>query len=220
MGDVFSQTNDGFNSLANKFVLYVAAHAAQVGLLPATATALTGGLQLWNDGYADDQTKAAAAKAATAVKQQVKTGLITLLRPAIQTIQSNPAVTNEVRQLLGLPIPDPTRTRAPVPTTRPVVSVEVLEHLQHVIHWRDEATPKSKAKPAGVRGAEIWAWIGPNPPADPAGFKWVALDSATPYLLVYEAADAGKTAYLALRWENTRGETGPWSDVVSATIPV
>jgi len=31
-------------------------------------------------------------------------------------------------------------------------------------------------------------------------------------------ADAGKTAYYALRWENTRGETGPWSDVVSATI--
>jgi hypothetical protein len=41
----------------------------------------------------------------------------------------------------------------------------------------------------------------------------VALDSATPYLMVHEGADVGKTAYYALRWENTRGESGPWSNV-------
>ena len=49
---------------------------------------------------------------------------------------------------------------------------------------------------------------------------WPALGSATPYLQPHDAGNAGKTACYALRWENTRGETGPWSDVVSATIPV
>jgi hypothetical protein len=61
-------------------------------------------------------------------------------------------------------------------------------------------------------------WVGPKPPADLKLFRWVALDSATPYLVVHEAANAGKTAYYALRWENTRAEAGPWSDLTSATI--
>ena len=100
-----------------------------------------------------------------------------------------------------------------------MVKVDTREHLQNIINFRDENTPNSKAKPRGVRGAQVRVHVGPNPPADLEQFPWVALDSSTPYLMVHDAADAGKLAYYALRWENTRGETGPWSDVISATIP-
>jgi hypothetical protein len=31
-------------------------------------------------------------------------------------------------------------------------------------------------------------------------------------------ADANKVAHYMLRWENTRGETRPWSETASATI--
>ena len=219
MADVFPESDAGFNTFMNQFVPYVAAHAANLGVSTGAATAMTNGLGLWNDALSDDQAKATAAKAATVVKNDTKNALAALARPAIQTIQNNPNVTDEVRQLMGLPIPDRTHTRVPVPTTRPVVRVETREHLQHVVHWRDEATPKSKAKPKGVRGAQVRVHIGPNPPGDLEEFVWVALDSATPYLVAHAAGDAGKMAYYALRWENTRGETGPWSDVVSATIP-
>jgi predicted phage tail protein len=43
--------------------------------------------------------------------------------------------------------------------------------------------------------------------------------TATPYLTDSAGADAGKTAHYWLRWVNTRGEAGPWSDTISATIP-
>lgn len=76
----------------------------------------------------------------------------------------------------------------------------------------------AKAKPAGVRGAEIWLFIGPTPPTDPGQAHFIALDTATPYLLVHDAADAGKIAHYLLRWVNTRSEPGPWSETVSATI--
>ena len=46
-----------------------------------------------------------------------------------------------------------------------------------------------------------------------------AVDRSTPYLMEFNSADAGKTAYWALRWVNTRGEHGPWSATVSGTIP-
>jgi hypothetical protein len=31
--------------------------------------------------------------------------------------------------------------------------------------------------------------------------------------------DRGKKLYFALRWENTRGEKGPWSEIHSTIIP-
>ena len=46
----------------------------------------------------------------------------------------------------------------------------------------------------------------------------LATDTRTPYLAVYDGAEGGQTAHYLLRWENTRGESGPWSETVSATI--
>ena len=34
----------------------------------------------------------------------------------------------------------------------------------------------------------------------------------------FPSAEAGKTAYYALRWVSTRGEKGPWSEVCAATV--
>ncbi len=42
--------------------------------------------------------------------------------------------------------------------------------------------------------------------------------SRTPYLATFAGADANKVAHYMLRWESTRGETGPWSETASATI--
>jgi hypothetical protein len=43
--------------------------------------------------------------------------------------------------------------------------------------------------------------------------------SRTPQLEEYTAAQAGQTATYWLRWVSTRGDKGPWSEPVSATIP-
>jgi hypothetical protein len=37
--------------------------------------------------------------------------------------------------------------------------------------------------------------------------------------LVFDAEDAGKTAFICVRYENGKGETGLWGPVVSAIIP-
>lgn len=34
----------------------------------------------------------------------------------------------------------------------------------------------------------------------------------------FTTAEAGKTAYYALRWLSTRAETGPWSEIAAATV--
>lgn len=41
----------------------------------------------------------------------------------------------------------------------------------------------------------------------------------TPYVDKHDPADAGKNVYYPLRWQNTKGEPGPWSDVITVKIP-
>jgi hypothetical protein len=87
--------------------------------------------------------------------------------------------------------------------------------LEHTISFTDQ--DGSVAKPDGVRGCQIWFKIG-EPAIDPSELSYMTTDTASPFTYQYNGVNAGKTVYYWLRWENTRGETGPWSDVVMATI--
>jgi len=46
----------------------------------------------------------------------------------------------------------------------------------------------------------------------------MALDTRTPYTLDFDGPDGGKNAHYMLRWVNTKGEKGPWSETATATI--
>jgi hypothetical protein len=69
-----------------------------------------------------------------------------------------------------------------------------------------------------VRGAEIWCAVGPTPPANPVQYRFLALGTDAPHLVEHAAADAGQMAHYLVRWVNTRGQPGPWSETISATI--
>jgi hypothetical protein len=49
---------------------------------------------------------------------------------------------------------------------------------------------------------------------------FLATDTRTPYVVAFDGADANKVAHYMLRWESTRGETGPWCETATATIGV
>ncbi len=119
----------------------------------------------------------------------------------------------------GVTVPDTTPTPSGPPTTAPVGQVDTSQRLQHTISFSDATTPTSKAKPAGVRGCEIWMKVGPPLPVTAADLAFVTLDTRTPHVIAFDGADANKTITYWLRWVSTRGETGPWSAAVSATVP-
>ena len=120
---------------------------------------------------------------------------------------------------MKIPVHATTRTRVGVPTTAPIATIDTSRRLSHILDFRDKDRPRSKAKPDGVAGCEIWVKIGGNPPAAPSELHYLGSDTNTPYLNEYPGADAGKPAHYWLRWVNTRGEKGPWSDNVGGTIP-
>ena len=63
-------------------------------------------------------------------------------------------------------------------------------------------------------------WVGaakpPNRERVPFGRD---TDTNSPYLYTFDGSDAGQMGHWMLRWVNTKGEPGPWSETVSATIP-
>jgi hypothetical protein len=60
--------------------------------------------------------------------------------------------------------------------------------------------------------------VGQPTPGDPDTFRFVALDTKTPYTLDFDAADGGKNAHYLLRWVNSTGQKGPWSETTSVTV--
>jgi hypothetical protein len=78
---------------------------------------------------------------------------------------------------------------------------------------------RSKAKPAGQHGAEI-AWvIAGDTPKSWKEFTHSSFSTRSHLRITFELENRGKKLYFALRWENTRGEKGPWSAIHNTIIP-
>ena len=216
--DYIPASDAEFDAWQRNLVDYVETNAPALGIPPADITSLQGFRLSWGTKYPASTTATAAANAAVQGKNDCRSDYEDFLRPFVSRIQANPAMTDAHRQGMAITVRSGTRTAVGPPTTRPVATVDTSQRLRHTINFSDEDTPTSRAKPDGVQGVEIWTKVGEPAPAGPSDVHYLALDTRTPYVVAFDAADASKTAYYMLRWISTRGETGPWSATVSATI--
>ena len=111
------------------------------------------------------------------------------------------------------------KTPIPVPKSFPVATVIATDRLEHNVSFSDSSTPTRRGKPFGVQGCEVYVAVADNPPTDPKAYRFVALATRSPQKVTFGSEDGGKTANYLLRWVNTKGEKGPWSSVLSSTIP-
>ncbi len=219
MPDYIPSPDGDFDAWQDNFITYATANAPALGLDPLVdIPPLTAAQGVWTTDRAANTAAQAAAESARQAKVAARGGLEGLVRPLVARLQASAAVDDAERQALGITVRDTIPTAVVPPITRPVVSVDTSQRLQHTIGFADEATPTRKAKPDGVRGAQIWVKIGDPAPVDPSELTFLATDTRTPYLAQFDGADANKVAHYMLRWESTRGEPGPWSETASATI--
>jgi hypothetical protein len=219
MADYIPAGDRDFDAWENNFVAYATANAAALGLDPLVdIPPLTAAESTWDADFVALTTAQAAAQSARQAKDAARDAFEAVIRPLVARLQASPDVSDAERARLGITVPDRIPTPAEIPATRPVVSVDTSQRLQHTVSFADEATPTRKAKPKGVMGVELWVKIGDPPPVDETELTFLATDTRTPYVATYAGADANKVAHYMLRWVNTRGEKGPWSETASATI--
>jgi hypothetical protein len=172
----------------------------------------------WTDAWAKANNRQNRTAGDVKAKDEAAANLKKAIRLFVaEWLASNSRVADADRTRMGITVKNTARTAVPVPSTSPVASIDFSVRLQHTIHFADETTPRLKAKPAGVHGCEIYTKVG-DAPKDVSELVYAGTDTATPFVQKFDGDKTGKTAYYALRWVNTRGESGPWSAIVSAVV--
>ena len=163
---------------------------------------------------------ATRTKLTVQAKNTARKALEKTIRQAVKEyLAHNHAVTDEDRDGLGLPIYKTTRTPSPKADKSPDVDTDTSVPGRVTIHFFDKDSGHRKGKPAGQHGCEI-AWIiSDTPPTRWDELLHSNIDTNSPFTLQFENDQRGKNLYFALRWENTRGEKGPWTEIQNAIIP-
>jgi hypothetical protein len=137
-------------------------------------------------------------------------------------VTAAPYVTNSQLLLMGFPERSTgSRTPAGIAKTYPVVSVitHTVGRLGFSLGTYDSENKLRKRKPSGQHGAELRWTLGGPPIEDVDQFAHSDFTTKTEFFLTFKTPDRGKTVHFAARWENRRGEKGPWSPIYSAIIP-
>ena len=172
----------------------------------------------WVAAWGKCQNPAARTPVITFEKNEARNNYEPLLRQLVKVLQSSPAVSNDDLRRMDIAIPSSGHTPAPVPVTYPTAVVDSSMIRRLTINFRD-SSGTSTAKPKGVHGAEIKWGILTTMPNDPENLPNSSFDTRTPFTLEFSNTERGKTVYFCLRWENTVGAKGPWSEIEAAIVP-
>jgi hypothetical protein len=168
-----------------------------------------------------DAAEAPATRTAGRVKEKndARKVLEKELRQAIaEYLTHNHLLTNGNREDLGLPVPDHTHTPVPPPDSTPEFTLEGHGIGRVRIRFHDQGS-ESKAKPYGVNGAVVGYDVLPTPPSVPSALARNRLATRSPFTLTFAEGESEHKAYVALCWQNEKGEKGPWSAIQSVMIP-
>ena len=127
-------------------------------------------------------------------------------------------VTDVDRAEMGIPKRDAVRTDHTAVTERVDYTIHLKGIRELVVDFKVLGSER-KAKPVGYDGAVIIWGITDKPAENPGALPNHTLASRTPCTLRFNETDRGKTATIALAWQNDRGITGPWSDYKTAIVP-
>jgi hypothetical protein len=204
-------------SWSANFLEGVGPNAAAWGIPEGEVTAIGVAYRAFADIYIKAKSPSKTA-VIVAEKNAAREALVAKIRAMVSFRLQNPVITDAQRIDLGLHVRDTTRTNIPVPTTRPELNIDVLDFRRLKVLFYDQGSD-NKAKPYGVNGAVIILAILDAPPADHSALTRSVLATRTPHILEFTEEERGKTVYVAICWQNEKGQMGPWSEIVSALVP-
>ncbi|MDR3262641.1 MAG: hypothetical protein LBT78_12535 [Tannerella sp.] len=153
-----------------------------------------------------------------AEKCAARTVLVGHIRALVNFRLKNPVITDAQRIATGIPVHDTVRSTIPVPVSRPNIDIDVLDVRRLKVHFQNMGSA-GKAKPRGVNGAIIVYAVLDLPPSSPAALTRSVLATRTPHTLEFTEQERGRTVYVAICWQNGKGERGPLSEIESAVVP-
>ena len=155
----------------------------------------------------------------TRMKETEKT-FVAYLRQLYKLMKSNPLVTEADLISMEFPRrPGGLRTPAPVATESPDFSIIPLVGHRLQLNYFRRGSRRQKGKPKGQHGVEIKWGFSETPALDVDSLAHSIFETSTPIYLDFQGHEGGRKLYIAMRWENTRSEKGPWSPIEEAIVP-
>jgi hypothetical protein len=184
------------SSLATQTAAAVAAYsvALQVALDPATRT-----------------------KAKIALKNLKKQLLVENLRMMNRIAQSNPAITDDQKIELALPV---YKSRTPInpPEQYPTVTVEKIVGRTVYLRLTSPGSER-RGRPSGVQGAIVLSYTGTTPPSDPQDWRNEGLTTRTIFPVVFPTTTpAGALVWVSAAWYSPRGQAGPVAPAIQVYL--
>ena len=135
-------------------------------------------------------------------------------------IKNSLSVTETDLAAMSLPVPSGERHHSPVARRAPGFRFEQLDGHRVEVDFFDIESENKRGKPAGQHGIEFKLIVlKEKREVTIAEMNESVFDTNPPY--IFEGTDGQQGDYLMIcgRWENTRGEKGPWSEIFVAVIP-
>jgi len=152
-----------------------------------------------------------------AALMSARAAALSVIRPLAVQIQANPGISDEDKLAAGIVPRNFSRTPVLVPETSPVLTFLQAGVGTHLLSFADQLTPSRKTKPFGAIGLQLYRRVATAPSSlDELTFH--SMFSRNAVLSEFEAPDAGKICTYAARWVGTRGDVGPWSALLMATV--
>jgi hypothetical protein len=221
MKDYIPRTDGEFNRFFTNIIQYAGKNCA--GAPPEwnhipnkDQDALNASFTAWDGAYTP--TLKPHSPVETREKNRVRKAAEKLLRDFINRYLHYPPVTDADRDNMGIPNHNRSRSVRNRPLERVDFSFRIKGIRQVQVDFRVQGA-SNKAKPASYAGAVLVWDVLDKPPAQPEDLTNHALASRTPYAIEFNETQRGKTVYVALCWENEKGQMGPWSEVQAAIVP-
>ena len=219
MADYIPKTDAEYNVWQFNLIDILSENATAWGIPAEVITSLKATQARWTAAYDKASNKQNRTAADVITKNEAGGDFTKEIRDTVQQwLVRNPKVTDADRVRMGITVRSNNHTPVPAPESFPVGSVDFSVRLQHTISFYDQASAHSNAKPEGVTGCEIYLKADGEAPKSVEEMNLQGTCSASPFVVKFDATKTGKIAWYWLRWVNRKGETGPWSTVVSAMI--
>ena len=206
-----------FNMYILRIVPYLNAHRGRLGV---KADAIT---QLYKkfDEFIIIYPQSTNPNLATTALRHRKSKLIRELKAVLMDIYADipkSALHTDDRDTLNLPARSTHHTRMTAADHAPHIFLDRMQHHHHTLRTKNPLTPDTQAMPHGQK-VLLELFVGAKD-LDTAKLSFGNAQTVSRFLhhVIFDEKDVGKTAYYRGCYVNTRGETGPWSGVLSAVI--
>jgi hypothetical protein len=219
MADYIPQTDAEFHVWQFNLIDMLSENATTWSVPAEVITSLKADQTRWTAAFEKANNKQNRTAADVVAKNEVNAEFTKAIRDTVQQwLARNPKVSDSDRVRMGINVRTTTHTPVPPPSTFPVGSIDFSLRLQHTVSFYDQASAHSNARPEGATGCEIYLKVDGEAPKSVEELNFQGTCSASPFVVKFDSAKAGKIAWYWLRWVNRKGETGPWSNAVSAMI--